>query len=120
MISASYALALGNRPFPNLLVHQILLFRLYLRKYLNNLVIHRQKCTFAKFKADFSCNFTNFDLESHSQTSVKVELVMFGLAFMKFRKLLTWIFLLFKSFHILQLVKSCFQKIDICKLLKIV
>ena len=28
-----------------------------------------------------------FDLESHSQTSVKVELVMFELIFIKFRKL---------------------------------
>ena len=42
-----------------------------------------------------------FDLESHGQTSVKVELVMFGLVFMKFRKLITQIFLLFKSFPIL-------------------
>ena len=78
MISADYALVLGNRAFPNLLFHQILLFRLYLRKYVNNLVIHRQKCTFAKFKSDLSCNFTNFDLESHSHTSVKVVLVIFG------------------------------------------
>ena len=37
-----------------------LFFGLYLRKYVNNLVIHPQKSTFAKFKADFSCNFTNF------------------------------------------------------------
>ena len=60
MISADYALVLGNRVFPSLLFYQILLFRLYLRRYVNNLVIHPQECTFAKFKADFSCNFTNF------------------------------------------------------------
>ena len=60
MISTYYALVLGNRPFPKLLFHQILLFRLYLRKYVNNLVFHPQKCTFAKFKVDFFCNFTNF------------------------------------------------------------
>ena len=60
MSSANYALVLGNRPFPNLLFYQILLFRLYLRKDVNNLVIHPQKSTFAKFKADFSCNLLNF------------------------------------------------------------
>ena len=55
-----------------------------------------------------------FDLEFHGQTSVQVELVMFGLVFMKFRKLRslyrenkklnfhkTLIFLLFKSFPVL-------------------
>ena len=47
---------------------------LHLRKYVNNLVIHFQKSTFAKFTVDFSCN-----LEYHGQTSVKIELVMFGL-----------------------------------------
>ena len=41
IISAYYALLiLDNRPFPNLLFHQILLFLLYLKKYINNLVIH--------------------------------------------------------------------------------
>ena len=60
MSSAHYALVLGNRPFPNLLFYQILFSRLYLRKYVNNLVIQPQKSTFGKFKADFSCNFTNF------------------------------------------------------------
>ena len=39
---------LGNRPFPNLLFHQILLFRLYLRKYVNSLVVHPQKLYFFK------------------------------------------------------------------------
>ena len=60
MISAYYALVFGNRPFPNLLFYQILLFHLYLRKQVNDLVIHPQKCTSAKFKADFACNFTYF------------------------------------------------------------
>ena len=87
MSSAYYSLVLGDSPFPNLLFHQILLFRLYLRKYVNNLIIHFQNSTFAKFTVDFSCSFTIFDLECHGQTSVKIELVMFGLIFMKFRKL---------------------------------
>ena len=38
-----YTLVLGDRPFPNLLFYEILLFRLYLGKYVNNLVIHSQK-----------------------------------------------------------------------------
>ena len=60
VISAYYALLLDNRPFPNLIFHQILLIRLYLRKYVNNLVIQPQNSTCAIFKADFSCNFINF------------------------------------------------------------
>ena len=40
MSSTYYAQVLGDRPFPNLLLCQILLFGLYLRKYANNLVIH--------------------------------------------------------------------------------
>ena len=56
----AWALVLGDRPFPNLLFHQVLLFRLYLRQYVNNLVIYPQKSKFEKFRANFSCNFTNF------------------------------------------------------------
>ena len=56
MSSGNCALVLGNRPFSSLLFYQNLLFWLYLRKDVNNLVIHPQKSTFAKFKADFSCN----------------------------------------------------------------
>ena len=41
-------------------LHQILLFHLYLRKYVNNLGIHPQKYTFEKFKADFSYIFNEF------------------------------------------------------------
>ena len=60
MDSANYALVFGNRPFPTLLFDQVSLFQLHLRKDVNNLVLHPQKSTFAKFKADFSCNFLNF------------------------------------------------------------
>ena len=59
MSSAYYTLVLGDRTFPNLLFYQIL-SHLYLRKCVNNLVIDFQKRTFAKFTADFPCNFTNF------------------------------------------------------------
>ena len=65
MSSAYCALVLGDRYFPDILFCQVLLFCFYLRKYVNNLVIHRQKSTFAKFTAGFSCNFKNFDLECH-------------------------------------------------------
>ena len=60
MSSSTYVIVLGNRPFPSLLFCQILLFRSYLRKGVNNLVIHPQNSTFAKFKADFSSNFFEF------------------------------------------------------------
>ena len=69
MISAYYALVLGSGPFPNLLFHQILLFRLYLRKYVNDVVIQPQKYTFAKFKRILNLRILIlriFDLESHS------------------------------------------------------
>ena len=52
MISAYYALFFGKKLFSNLLFHRILLFRLHLRIHANYLVIHLQKCTFAKFKVD--------------------------------------------------------------------
>ena len=69
MISAYYAPILGKRHFPNLLFHQILLFRLYLRKYVNDVVIQPQKYTFAKFKRILNLRILIlriFDLESHS------------------------------------------------------
>ena len=56
--SVYYALVFGNRSFLNILFCQILLFRLHLTEYVNYLFIHRQKSTFSKFKADFSCNLT--------------------------------------------------------------
>ena len=60
MSSAWCALVLGGKLFPNLLFYQVLFFRLYLRKYVNNLVIHPEKSTFIKYIADFSSNFTIF------------------------------------------------------------
>ena len=136
IISAYYALVLGNRPFPNLLFHQILLFRLHLRKCVNNLVIHPQKVRLQNLKLIFPVILRIFDIESHSQTSVKVASVMFALVFMKFRKLRSLYQKTKSSFSIklryfhclnhslfyppLQLDKSCFQKTDLCKLLKIV
>ena len=77
---------------------------------------------------DFFVILRIFHLELHDQSSVKVELVIFGLVFMKFRKLRrlyrenkklnlhkTQIFSLFRSSPFLwplQLDKSCFEKID--------
>ena len=70
---------------------------------------------FAKFKLIFPVASRIFDLESRSETSVKVELAIFALVFMKFRKFRnhcqenkklhlhkTQMFLLFKSFSILR------------------
>ena len=67
IISAYYALVLGNRPFPNLLFNQILLFPLYLRKCVNNLAICPQKSTFAKFKADFLAILNALSLKTLSE-----------------------------------------------------
>ena len=91
MISAYYALVLGSRPFPNLLFHQIFLFPLYLRKYVNNLVtvFTLKNVRLQNLKLIFPVILRIFDLESHSQISVKVDLVMFGIVFMKFRKFIT-------------------------------
>ena len=38
-----------NRPFPNLTLFEILLYRLYFKKNLNSLVIYRQKHKLANF-----------------------------------------------------------------------
>ena len=54
--SVYYTLVHGNGSFLNLLFDQILSFRLHLTEYVNYLVIHSQKSTFSKIKADFSCN----------------------------------------------------------------
>ena len=88
--STYYALVLGKRPWqkrPNLLFYQTLLFRLYLRKSVNNLFIHPQKIRLQNSKLIFLVILRILDLECHGQTCVKVELVMFGLAFINFRKL---------------------------------
>ena len=113
MSSAYCALILGNRTFPNLLFYQTLLFRLHLTKYVNNLVIHPRKI-WKNWSWFFVAILRVFDLECNGQTSVKVELIMFGLVFMKLRKLRslfrenekldprkTLMFSLFKSFPIL-------------------
>ena len=60
MSSAYHLLVLGNYRSVDFIIYQILLFRLHLRKYINDLVLYPQNRTFGKFKADFSCNFTNF------------------------------------------------------------
>ena len=71
MSSAFYALFFGDRPFPNLLIYQIFLFRLYLRKYVNNLVIHLQKKVRLKnLQLMFLVILRIFDLECHGQTFV--------------------------------------------------
>ena len=87
MSSAHNALVLCNRPFPNLLFYQILFPRLYFRKYVNNLVIHPQKVRLQNLRLIFHVILRIFDLECHGQNSVKDELAMFALVFMKFRKL---------------------------------
>ena len=46
-----------------------------------------KKVSLQIFKPNFPLIVWIFDLEYLDQTSVKVEFVMFGLAFMKFRKL---------------------------------
>ena len=83
MSSANYALVLANRPFPSLLFHQILLFLLDLRIWLFVL----KKVSLQNLKLIVLGIFGIFDLECHGQPSVKVELIMFGLVFTKFRKL---------------------------------
>ena len=126
MSSAYYTLVFNNKPFPNLLFYQILLYRLHLTTHVNNLVIHPYSP---------SCNFTwVFDLECHCQTSVKVEL-MFWLLFMKFRKLAStekmksWIPVKLRYFHCLshalfyepvEIGHKLFSNKLIYKLLKIV
>ena len=65
-----YTLVLGDRPFPNLLFYEILLFRLYLGKYVNNLVIHPQKVRLQNLQMIFLVVLSFFDLECHCETSV--------------------------------------------------
>ena len=110
MSSANYGLVLSDRPFPNLLFYQILLFCLHFRKYVNDLVIHPQKSTFAKFTSDFSCNFTNFWLEDWEASTKKTKSSIY---------IKLWHFhcLSHSLFYLpLQLNKSRFQKIDPYKL----
>ena len=76
-----------NRLFPNLILFQIFLFRLYIRKFVNNLLNYPQKISLQNFKSLFPLILRIFDLECHGQTSLKVAFVNFAHVFMKFRKL---------------------------------
>ena len=58
------------------------------KKNLNNLVIYSQKkIKLHNFKTIFTVVLRAFDLESYGQTSLKTVFVMFGLVFMKPKKL---------------------------------
>ena len=76
-----------NRLFPNLILFQIFLFRLYIRKFVNSLLNYPQKISLQNFKPLFPLILQIFDLECHGQTSLKVAFVKFAHVFMKFRKL---------------------------------
>ena len=80
-----------NRLFPNLILFQIFLFRLYIRKFVNSLLNYPQKISLQNFKPLFPLILQIFDLECHGQTSLKAAFVKFAHVFMKFRKL--------ESFH---------------------
>ena len=77
-----------NGPFSNLILFQALLFRLYLRKFANNLVVFtHKKIRFQNFKPIFPVTLLSFDLECHGENFLKVACVIFGVVFMKFRLL---------------------------------
>ena len=76
-----------NRLFPNLILFQIFLFRLYIRKFVNSLLNYPQKISLQNFKPLFPLILQIFDFECHGQTSLKVAFVKFAHVFMKFRKL---------------------------------
>ena len=76
-----------NRLFPNLILFQIFLFRLYIRKFVNSLLNYPQKISLQNFKPLFPLILRIFDLECHGQTSLKVDFVKFAPVFIKFRKL---------------------------------
>ena len=64
-----------------------MLFRYYIRNFVNNLVIYSAKIErFQNFKPIFSVISGTFDLEYDGQRSVKVVLVLIGFVFTKFRK----------------------------------
>ena len=77
----------GNQLFPNLILFQIFLFRLYIRKFVNSLPNYPQIISFQNFKPLFPLILQLFDLECHGETSLKVAFVKFVHVFMKFRKL---------------------------------
>ena len=72
---------------PNLILFQIFLFCLYIRKFVNSLLNYSQKISLQNFKPLFPLILWIFDLECHVQTSLKVAFVKFAHIFMKFRKL---------------------------------
>ena len=76
-----------NRLFPNLILFQIFLFRLYIRKFVNSFLNYPQKISLQNFKSLFPLVLRIFDLECHGETSLKVAFVKFTHVFMKFRKL---------------------------------
>ena len=78
---------LVNRHFPNLILFQVFLFRLYIRKSVNSLLNYSQKISLQNFNPLFPLILRIFDLECHSQTSLKASFVTFAQVFMKFRKL---------------------------------
>ena len=76
-----------NQLFPNLILFQIFLFRLYIRKFVNSLLNYPQKISLQNFKLLLPLILQIFDLECHGQTSLEVASVKFAHVFMRFRKL---------------------------------
>ena len=68
-----------NRTFPNLITFQTLLFRVYLHRFVNDLL------TYPKITAIFAVILRVFDLQCHVQTPLKVASIIFGLVFTKFK-----------------------------------
>ena len=69
---------LRQSTFPNLILFQFFLFRLYIRKFVNSLLNYPQKISLQNFKPLFPLILWIFDLECHGQTSLKVALVKFA------------------------------------------
>ena len=76
-----------NQLFPFLILFQIFLFRLNIKKFVNSLLNYAQKISLQTFKPLFPLILRISDLECHGQTSLKVAFVKFAYVFMKFRKL---------------------------------
>ena len=76
-----------NRLFLYLILFQIFLFHLYIRKFVNSLLNYQQQISLQNFKPIFPLILRLFDLECHGQTSLIVAFVKFAQVFMKFRKL---------------------------------
>ena len=68
-----------SRPFPNLILFQILLFCLYLITYF----LPTKKEVYKIFEPIFPLVVRIFDLECHGETCLKLAIVMFGLVFIK-------------------------------------